>query len=63
MEQKDKTDRKEVSNKGICRVKVGSFVALRSSLSVETWLKKRIPWSRDAELSRTVVLNGIDDAW
>lgn len=61
MEQKRKQTKK-VSNKGICRVKVSSFVALLS-LSVETLLQKRIPWSRYAELADQVVLSNTGDAW
>ena len=39
-----------------------SCVALRS-LSVETLLQKRIPWSLDAEVAATVMLGGgVDDS-
>jgi len=53
---------KKVNNKGICRVKVSSFVAIRS-LSVKTLLQKRISWRRDAELAETATPSSIGDIW
>jgi hypothetical protein len=52
---------KKVNNKGICRVKVSSFVAILS-LSVETFLQKHIPWSRYAETADPVIPSNIEGA-
>lgn len=52
---------KKINNKGICRVKASSFVAL-VSLSVETFLQKRIPWSRYAETADPIIPSNIEGA-
>ena len=52
----------KVNNKGICRVKASSFVALLS-LSVETFLQERTPWSRYAETADPIIPSNIEGAW